>query len=117
MINQTNFTYHYQTYWLPICRLFQSNRQNAVTIESLLRQAFTQQQTKPVIIVNISREEASDLYWNDIIQALVNKRLLDGINLQAELNYQGNRSLNTLVIIDKVHRFAPREKPKQEELK
>lgn len=117
MINQTDSNYHYQTYWLPVCRLFQSNRENAVTVDSLLKQAFTQQQTKPVIIVNVSREEARGLYWNDIIQALVIKRLLDGINLQAELNYQGNRSLNTLVIIDEAHRFAPREKPEQEELK
>ncbi|MDI6704490.1 MAG: ATP-binding protein [bacterium] len=119
MINQTDSNDHYQTYWLPVCRLFQSNRQNAVTVDSLLRQAFTQQQTKPVIIVNVSREKArkDDFYWNDIIQALVIKRLLDGINLQAESNYQGNRSLNTLVIIDEAHRFAPREKPEQEELK
>ena len=117
MINQTDPNHHYQTYWLPVCRLFQNNRQNAVTVDSLLRQTFTQQQTKPVIIVNVSREEARDLYWNDIIQALVIKRLLDGINLQAELNYQGDRSLNTLVIIDEAHRFAPREKPEQEELK
>jgi len=117
MINQTDSNHHYQKYWLPVCRLFQSNRQNAITVDSLLRQAFTQQQTKPVIIVNVSREEARDLYWNDIIQALVIKRLLDGISLQAESNYQGNRSLNTLVIIDEAHRFAPREKPEQEELK
>ncbi|MCM8823856.1 MAG: hypothetical protein NC822_04180 [Candidatus Omnitrophica bacterium] len=117
MINQTDRNHHYQTYWLPVCRLFQSNRQNAVTVDSLLRQVFAQQQTKPVIIVNVSREEARDLYWNDIIQALVIKRLLDGINLQAELNYQGNRSLNTLIIIDEAHRFAPRDKPEQEELK
>ena len=110
MITHTNRNHHYQSYWLPVCRLFQSNRQNAVTVDSLLREVFAQRQTKPVIIVNLSREEVRDLYWNDIIQALVIKRLLDGINLQAELNYQGNRSLNTLVIIDEAHRLAPREK-------
>uniref|UniRef100_A0A7C4RYS4 ATP-binding protein n=1 Tax=Fervidobacterium pennivorans TaxID=93466 RepID=A0A7C4RYS4_FERPE len=117
MINQTDPNHHYQTYWLPVCKLFQSDRENAVTVDVLLKKAFTQQQTKPVIVVNVSREEARDLYWNDIIQALVIKRLLDGINLQAELNYQRNRSLNTLVIIDEAHRFAPREKPEQEELR
>ncbi|GAI32100.1 unnamed protein product, partial [marine sediment metagenome] len=117
MINETDPDHHYQTYWLPVCRLFQSNRQNAVTVDSLLRQTFTQKQTKPIIIVNVSREEARGLYWNDTIQALVIKRFLDGINLQAELNYQENRSLNTLVIIDEAHRFAPREKPEQEELR
>ena len=117
MINQTDPNHHYQTYWLPVCRLFQSDRHGAVTVDSLLRKAFTQDRTKPVIIVNVSREEARDLYWNDIIQALVIKRLLDGINHQAESNYQGNRTLNTLVIIDEAHRFAPREKPEQEELK
>lgn len=117
MINETDPDHHYQTYWLPVCRLFQSNRQNAVTIDSLLRQTFTQQQTKPIIIVNVSREEARGIYWNDTIQALVIKRFLDGINLQAELNYQENRSLNTLVIIDEAHKFAPREKPEQEELR
>jgi len=115
MIQQVDAKYHYQNYWLPVCKLFQTNRTNAVTVDDLLRETFVEQKIKPIIIVNVSSEEARGLYWNDIIQALVIKRLLDGIYLQAESKYQGNRSLNTLVIIDEAHRFAPREKPDQEE--
>jgi len=118
MVSSTDSSSHYQNYWLPVCRLFQPDRAGAISVDSLLRQAFSQEQrSRPLIVVNVSREEARGLLWNDTIQALVIKRLLDGINLQAELNYQGNTSLNTLVVIDEAHRLAPRERPEQDELR
>lgn len=56
------------------------------------------------------KEKAGNVLWNDRIQAMVIKRLLDGINLSAEKKYSENKLLNTLVIIDEAHRLAPREK-------
>ena len=65
--------------------------------------------------MNLSKEQARDVLWNDTIQALVIKRLLDGLTLTAERNYQDGKSLNTLVIIDEAHRLAPRHLDKDNE--
>ena len=57
---------------------------------------------------------APGIFWNDTIQALVIKRLLDLLRDFAEKAYKENRSLNTLVILDEAHRLAPREKIENE---
>ena len=57
---------------------------------------------------NENSENKSPSLWNETIQALVIKRLLEGIRLVSERAYQQNKSLNTLVIIDEAHRLAPR---------
>lgn len=116
MINQTDPNSHYQTYWLPVCRLFQSNRQGAITADRLLREVFDERERRPVVVVDLSRESAQGLYWNDRIQALVMNRLFDGIVGQAERNFlERNRSLNTLVIIDEARKLASRERIEDEE--
>lgn len=69
---------------------------------------------RPVVIVDLSKEMATGLFWSDTIQALVIKRLLDGLTYLAERAYQENRFLNTLVILDEAHRLAPREKIEKE---
>src|SRR5262249_54461008 len=53
--------------------------------------------------------QARGLFWNERIQSLVIKRLLDGLTLTAEHFYKEGQSLNALVVIDEAHRLAPRE--------
>jgi hypothetical protein len=69
----------------------------------------------PVLIVDLSREQARGLLWTDRIQSLVIKRLLDGLNEAAEAAYREGQSLNTLVVIDEAHRLAPRELSRDED--
>jgi hypothetical protein len=64
-----------------------------------------------------SQPQSIPFFWNEMIQALVIKRLLEGIRTAAEYAYKQNRSLNTLVLIDEAHRLAPREDPEIEEKK
>jgi len=68
---------------------------------------------RPVLIIDLSREQAEGLLWNDMIQSLVIKRLLDGITFAAERRFQDSeeKGLNTLVLIDEAHRLAPRHLP------
>jgi len=116
MIQSTDSNEHYRNYWLPIARLFQADREGAITVETLLREVFREEERRPVIVVNLSRESARGLYWNDTIQALVMNRLLDGIILQAERGFlERNVSLNTLVMIDEARRLASREREQREE--
>lgn len=116
MIQDSDRNLYYKDYWLPVARLFQTNREGAVTVDRLLGEVFGEQGRRPIVVVDLSRESAQGLYWNDRIQALVMNRLLDGIIGQAERNFlDRNRSLNTLVIIDEARRLASRERIEDEE--
>ena len=104
----------YKDTWMPVCGLFRE-RKNAVKVDSLILKTFdTQTAKRPVVIIDLSREMARELFWNDTIQALIIKRLLEGINYLAENAYKKNQFLNTLVILDEAHRLAPREKVENE---
>jgi hypothetical protein len=70
---------------------------------------------RPVLVVDLSKEQAQDLFWTDTIQSLVIKRLLDGLSRTAEDFYKAGKSLNTLVIIDEAHRLAPRDLPGEDD--
>ena len=106
----------YEHIWKPIGMLFtkepNSGREGAITVQGLLTyKVFADESNnKPVVVIDLSKEKAGNVLWNDRIQAMVIKRLLDGINLSAEKKYSENKLLNTLVIIDEAHRLAPREK-------
>jgi hypothetical protein len=124
----------FTNYWLPITQLFQENRPGAQKIESLLEEIFhfdqkdqKDQKPRPLVVIDLSgfspeeshqsQPQSSPLFWNETIQLLILKRLLDGIRREAERAYKQNRSLNTLVLIDEAHRLAPREEPDNEEKK
>jgi hypothetical protein len=66
-------------------------------------------------MVDLSKEQAHGLFWNDKIQSLVIKRLLDGLSQTAEYFYKEGQSLNALVVIDEAHRLAPRELPREDD--
>lgn len=105
----------YEKIWRPICLLFtkepDSGRGQAMSIQHLFHKVFADESVnKPVVVIDLSEEKAGNVLWNDKIQAMVIKRLLDGITLTAEQKYRDNKLLNTLVIIDEAHRLAPREK-------
>lgn len=101
----------FNQYWLPVVGLFNSQRPGAKTVDQVLSNLLRQDkpgQSRPVLVVDLSAENSQNLLWNDTIQALVIKRLLTGLTLAAEGNFQEGKSLNTLVVIDEAHRLAPR---------
>ena len=111
----------YKDVWAPIARLFDDTRANAQTAESILSNLFNDQD-KPLIIVDLTVNSetdngGTDLFWNDTIQALVIKRLLEGIRLSAEHAYSEKQNLNTLVLMDEAHRLAPAENPDDDTMK
>lgn len=137
----------YQRVWLPVAQLFRAGREGAYKVEQLLYTLFGSQSStspsRPIIVIDLSVEQAtsvmtppsnqlqllgidtvdengsnhSSLFWNETIQSLVIKRLLDGIRIAAERAYRQGQGLNTLVLIDEAHRIAPREEPSDEEQK
>jgi hypothetical protein len=129
----------YNDYWLPVTQLFREDRKGARKVEALLRGLFDpEKDRRPLVVIDLSIEQAiaigggglgplfseesqdessSAPLWNETIQALVIKRLLEGIRTAAEGAYKQNRSLNTLVLMDEAHRLAPREEPENDEKK
>jgi len=106
----------YKDIWLPIAQLFDETRPNAQKVENILYSLFNAKD-KPLIIVDLSAKGETGLFWNDTIQALVIKRLLEGIRFSAERAYAQKQNLNTLVLMDEAHRLAPAENPDNDTMK
>ncbi len=137
MLGEADPDEFYHNYWLPVTQLFREDRPGARKVESILFDLFSPEpRVRPLVVVDLSEEEAIQAstgdprelplfggqgeaerapLWNETIQALVIKRLLEGIRIAAEGAYRQNRSLNTLVMIDEAHRLAPREEPETDE--
>lgn len=103
----------YKDIWLPIARLFDDTRPKVQKVESILSKLFNAS-NKPLVIVDLTARGETQLMWNDTIQALVIKRLLEGIRVSAEQAYAQRQNLNTLVLMDEAHRLAPAESPDNE---
>ncbi|MBE0418498.1 MAG: ATP-binding protein, partial [Coriobacteriia bacterium] len=106
----------YSECWKPVVELFTTfGRVDARTVERALDWVLNpDSEEKHALVVDLSRENAVGLYWNDEIQALVIKRILDGLLTSAERLYRDGKSLNSLVVIDEAHRLAPRRMEKEE---
>ena len=106
----------YDQHWVPVAELFREDRKGAKSVDSALRWLLaTDKPTRPILVIDLSREQAQGILWNDKIQSLVIKRLLDGLEGNAERFYKEDQSLNALVVIDEAHRLAPRELPREDE--
>jgi len=136
MYGQADPNLFFTNYWLPVTQLFREDRSGAQKVERLLAGLFDPDQVqRPLVVIDLSVEQAAQtlgntlplfvkepppsqsipLFWNETIQALVIKRLLEGVRTAAEYAYKQNRSLNTLVLMDEAHRLAPREDLESEE--
>ena len=112
----------FNNYWSPVAELFREDRPGAKSINkalawllSLTDDDGSPRQDRPILVIDLSKERAEGLFWNDKIQSLVIKRLLDGLQQTAEHFYRENQSLNALVVIDEAHRLAPRELPSEDD--
>ena len=110
-VNEANPDELYRDIWLPVARLFMEDpAAGRRKVEDALKWLLdTAEASRPVLIVDVSKEQAHGLLWNDTIQSLVIKRLLEGLSLIAETMFKEDQSLNALVVIDEAHRLAPRE--------
>jgi hypothetical protein len=100
----------YKSVWVPVANLFKEDQEGGRrTVEEALHWLLDPaKEVRPILVVDVSREKAGELFWNDKIQALVIKRLLDGVNRVAERMFKENKYVNALVVIDEAHRLAPR---------
>jgi len=106
----------FSQYWGPVAELFRVDRPGAKSVNKALSWLLSlETANRPILVIDLSREQAHGLFWNERIQSLVIKRLLDGLNQTAEYFYKEGQSLNALVVIDEAHRLAPRDLPREDE--
>lgn len=116
MLAEANKDVFYDELWRPVAELFRADRTGARSVERALSWLLNPEaEQRPILVVDLSREQAEGMFWNDTIQALVIKRLLDGLNLIAENFFKREENLNALVVIDEAHRLAPRDLPPEDD--
>ncbi|MHA1250775.1 MAG: ATP-binding protein [Candidatus Helarchaeota archaeon] len=107
--------------WAQVAKLFTwyGREKTAITINRLIKDMvfIFEKEKRPFIVIDLSKEDVpEDFLWNEEIQTLTIKRILDRLTQIAEQYYKQNRLLNCLVVIDEAHRFAPRERIEDESL-
>ena len=107
----------FHSFWVPVANLFREDHGGGRrTVEDALKWLFDlSKPNRPILVVDVSRENTEGLFWNERIQGLVIKRLLDGVNTVAEGMFKEGKSLNALVVIDEAHRLAPRSLPEDDD--
>lgn len=104
--------------WRQISGLFRE-RPDAERIDAIVKNALDPSpgQTRQLVIIDLSKhpDEITSTVWGEQLKPLLIRRFLDEIIRQAERAYQGDQSLNTLVVVDEAHRLAPRERVEQEQ--
>ncbi len=121
-LREADWDEFFKDYWGPVAELFREDRPGAKSINkalfwllSLTQENGSRRKNRPILVIDLSKEQAQGLFWNDKIQSLVIKRLLDGLQQTAEYFYREKQSLNALVVIDEAHRLAPRELPSEDD--
>lgn len=88
------------------------------SIEAIVKKALTAfgNNSRPIIVVDLSKRPSgiSTGVWDEKIKPLLIDAFLGVLIREAEYSYQGEKSLNTLVVLDEAHRFAPQERDNNE---
>lgn len=116
-IEPTNHNDLYQSHWQPLMLLFNSNRTGAISTDTVIRQLMNIGNAgRPIVNINLAHRtrNTSGVQWNDRIRNITINQILSDLERAAENAYQGNRSLNTMVIVDEAHRLAPNREPDEE---
>ncbi|MEM1875125.1 MAG: DUF87 domain-containing protein [Candidatus Hadarchaeales archaeon] len=83
----------------------------AVTVSEALEWFWVRNhRARPILVLDLSGEQFKSIPWSELLQRLVVKTLLEEIISVSESSFlEGGRDLNTLILVEEVHRFAPRK--------
>ncbi len=100
----------YQTHWEPLMQLFNRGRARAIVTDQVIRSLLTVgQSSRQIVNINLAptAQNTAGVQWNDRIRNIIINQILSELERAAESAYQGNQSLNTMVVIDEAQRLAP----------
>lgn len=97
--------------WNKVCQLFTPGKSKKAPID-IIKEALREDATRKIVIIDLSKkpQEISQYIWDEKIKPLIIDCFLDDLIRTAEFSYKGDKSLNTLVVIDEAHRLAPRQR-------
>lgn len=103
--------------WNSICKLFSyEGGRKKVKINDLTSK-LKETETGEVVVVDLSEGDIpEDLYWNEDIRKTVINEFLKSLVKVSEEMYREDKLLNSLLVIDEAHRFAPRDVDKENEV-
>lgn len=98
--------------WRSVASLFTTEgRAGAVFLDDLIGGIGSGR----VVAVNLSEPDVdAGLFWSEQAQTMAVRHVLDRLVLAAKKAFTAGGELNTLVVLDEAHRFAPRERPEEE---
>jgi hypothetical protein len=90
--------------------------------KEIINEVIFQKDNRPIVIIDLSKkpDEITQFVWDEKIKPLIIECFLSDLVLTADYFYKGDKSLNTLVVIDEAHRLAPRgrlENAKKEKIR
>ncbi len=97
--------------------VFFSETGSKKSIDQIVKHAlFTGENNRPIIIVDLSKnpDGISESVWDDKLKPLLIDAFLGTIIRESARAYKEKQSLNTLVVLDEAHRFAPQERDNNE---
>ena len=99
--------------WRSVAALFTTEgREGAVGLDDLIGGIGR----GDVVVVNLSESDVPrDLFWSERAQTMAVHHILDRLVLAAKRSFERGGDLNALVVLDEAHRFAPRERPDDED--
>ena len=105
----------FRRWWVPICHLFSSgqNRQRLFAysdqqsgIINMLLGSANEEEPRPVIVIDISRQ-GNERFWSEELQRRLLNKLLNILVSRATSSLSTQQSANVLVLLDEAHRHAP----------
>ena len=108
---ETRYDELYQE-WKKIALLF-SKESGRVSIDELIQKTLEE---KAIVFIDLSEQGAEDIFWNEKVQALILNDIISELQHQGNMQFKQGKHINTLVVVDEAHRFAPREKQEDEEM-
>lgn len=99
--------------WRSVAALFTTEgREGAVGLDDLIGGI----DGGGVAVVNLSEADIPPgLFWSERAQTMAVHHILDRLVMAAKRSFEGGGELNALVMLDEAHRFAPRERPEDDD--
>lgn len=104
-----------QDIWNKVINLFVPG-QGKKSPKEIINEVIFPKGNRPVVIIDLSKkpDEITKFVWDEKIKPLIIECFLSDLVQIADYSYKGDKSLNTLVVIDEAHRLAPRGKLENE---
>ncbi len=95
--------------WRNVLHLFGRENKYEVTRLDKVLETIGNKKNGKIVIVNLSDNGVPDeLFWNERSQSIAINHILENLVDIAKMKYNQGGDLNTLVVLDEAHRFAPR---------